>query len=100
MRVIAILLALFLGMTTAVSADAPQQSSPAAWAEILATGDVLEQVNHYGSGVMSREFVGMGRCSQVCPIMRDIANAHCSSQGQCWCDERSGGVTIAYLTCG
>ena len=52
----------------------------------------------YSDGVLSHRFVGMGRCSQVEPLMRDIAAGMCSSTGRMWCDEQ-GNVTIAYIAC-
>lgn len=58
----------------------------------------IQLANHYGSGVMERTFTNQGRCSQVCPIMREIGSGHCSSIGRCWCDER-GSTTTAYLIC-
>lgn len=50
------------------------------------------------NGVLSVRFPAGSGCSQVCPIMRDIAAKHCKSHGRCWCDEK-GDVTIGHISC-
>ncbi len=104
MRVL-ILLAVFLFGSTSYAfaestftnmSDAPQMSQMYDGASDI---ERLELADHSNDGVLTREFRGQGRCSQVCPIMQEIGRAHCSSIGRCWCDERSGGLTIGHLIC-
>lgn len=64
------------------------------------TPGYLQRIDHAGDGVLTRRFNGQGRCSQVCPILQEIANGHCGSVGKCWCDEQPDGVTIGHIVCG
>jgi hypothetical protein len=50
-------------------------------------------------GVITQRFEGQGRCSQVCPIMAEVCQAQGGQPGRCWCDEKSGGVTIGHIVC-
>jgi len=62
------------------------------------SGAHIHIANHGSDGVLEKSFPGNMRCSAVCPVMRDIASNHCTSFGQCWCDEQ-GSKTIGYISC-
>lgn len=99
MRIVTIVLSLFFLSPSVLATEFSAVKSLSVKSETVTIESLLERVNHYGNGVMKRTFRGQGRCSQVCPIMHDIGSGHCKSIGRCWCDERGGGVTIAYLVC-
>ena len=93
-----ILLALVLLTTSIVFATAPVQAdTPPEKSPLIER--VIQLADHRNDGVLTRTFRNMGRCSQVCPLMRDIAKGHCKGgYGKCWCDER-GSTTRAHIVC-